>query len=506
MHKNLDDSYRGPSDKIEFPGQNPGPDLNLSIQSTFRMSKEQHRQVLSFVDDRIKALKDVMYLQYDNLLMNNKEDEKLQIIMNDLKAIVRDIQNCADDLRAFPFPEDDVFYRMIETKCRCCAQSQFEYAMYKKNIKSYKDVRESTMMNLKRCDETVTVHRVVQYIPAALQSSPIFVSDDPKPVYNEGNSQIFVPEESMQELTQREKEDVLILPVDGVGTQSQSPSKSQKSEVNLPNSPKQTLVSQKTERMDHVIIPRKGSMVQTLEKLKENLERCEQKYQGLNERYSKLSGQVDVIRRLKNSAGQKQEANGADKIVKSFERECSESKGQVEGLLLEFKDLGERTKQAHETYQYQENGLRIKQLDMQIQDRKDDMEQLDGKFKKIFEEFLSEETTATLSENIQRVPGWNSIYSPSQRKESDLSQIKLDFREGRVSENAENIEDGQSTIKLYQFKEFSASKGFTDDRRMSSESPFSNRGSTAVGTENGNRASSSMKKLDHIPMSESRFS
>jgi len=76
---------------------------------TYRMSVEQYEEIFLFVDERRTTLLLCLKFLHFNLEKNATEDEKLPLILENIKNFSRDIENCYEDILQFKVEGDSEY-------------------------------------------------------------------------------------------------------------------------------------------------------------------------------------------------------------------------------------------------------------------------------------------------------------------------------------------------------------------------------------------------------------
>jgi len=114
--------------------------------SSYKISREQHELLLKFVEERRDAIESDISRLYTHLLCNHREAEELAILMESLKNNNKDVENCVDDLKAYPIMNDRAFYRILERHDNLIKNVLGEYkGLLKKNLNDYKSFREASL-------------------------------------------------------------------------------------------------------------------------------------------------------------------------------------------------------------------------------------------------------------------------------------------------------------------------------------------------------------------------
>jgi len=115
--------------------------------SSYKISREQHELLLKFVEERRDAIESDISRLYTHLLCNHREAEELAILMEALKNNNKDVENCVDDLKAYPIMNDRAFYRILERHDNLIKNVLGEYKglLLKKNSNGYKSFREASL-------------------------------------------------------------------------------------------------------------------------------------------------------------------------------------------------------------------------------------------------------------------------------------------------------------------------------------------------------------------------
>jgi len=101
---------------------------------------------LKFVEERRDAIESDISRLYTHLLCNHREAEELAILMESLKNNNKDVENCVDDLKAYPIMNDRAFYRILERHDNLIKNVLGEYkGLLKKNLNDYKSFREASL-------------------------------------------------------------------------------------------------------------------------------------------------------------------------------------------------------------------------------------------------------------------------------------------------------------------------------------------------------------------------
>jgi len=134
-----------------------------SEDSTFKISREQHEEILRFVTEKKKNVQNALDYLYHNLTKNLKEDDKLAFIVEDLKSWSKDIENCIDDLMTYWFENDHEFKMELIRNSELVKNIVFEFGTLKKNLTPYRDFRERLLIILKDFDSNIANKDLASY-------------------------------------------------------------------------------------------------------------------------------------------------------------------------------------------------------------------------------------------------------------------------------------------------------------------------------------------------------
>jgi len=123
-----------------------------SDESGYKITRNQHEEILKFVNEKKKALLGGMVALNQNLGKNIKEDEKLALIIEDIKNGNKDIENCLDDVMSYRF-DNDKDYILALVDCSSIVKKILDdFRTYKRNLKTYNDFKNEMMALLHNYD------------------------------------------------------------------------------------------------------------------------------------------------------------------------------------------------------------------------------------------------------------------------------------------------------------------------------------------------------------------
>jgi len=134
-----------------------------SDESTFKISREQHEELLKFVNEKKRNVQNGLEVLYQNLAKNLKEDDKLAFIIEDLKSWNRDIENSLDDVMTYWFENDYEFKMEIMRNSELMRNVVFEFGTLKKNLTPYKEFRDKMLIVLKDFDANIANRGLLSY-------------------------------------------------------------------------------------------------------------------------------------------------------------------------------------------------------------------------------------------------------------------------------------------------------------------------------------------------------
>jgi len=81
-----------------------------------------------------------------------KEHEHLPFLIEELKNTNNDIENCLEDLTCYPFHNDREFLQGLKKKNQFIKRMAFEYQKYKRNLRNYREFRDTVLHALLQYD------------------------------------------------------------------------------------------------------------------------------------------------------------------------------------------------------------------------------------------------------------------------------------------------------------------------------------------------------------------
>ena len=107
-----------------------------------KISKEKHKELIEHAQMLLQNLNKIAIELAQNLVDNEKtEDENLSKLIIDLMMIKKDLDNCVEDLKSYPFEKDQETFENIKKLSIAVKKVNQFYDSHKKNLKSYKDFR-----------------------------------------------------------------------------------------------------------------------------------------------------------------------------------------------------------------------------------------------------------------------------------------------------------------------------------------------------------------------------
>lgn len=167
-----------------------------SEDSTYKLTKEQHDEILRFVDERKSAMQGQIFALYQSLNQNIREEEILPFIIEDLKSGNKDIENCLDDIRSHRFQDDDIYLRNLNEKTDIIKKIIFSYGTYKKNLKTYREFKEETISTLVSVDPRIEENSLA-YLRLSMMNG---YQSRSRPSDRPPTSLTFIPREEHQEV------------------------------------------------------------------------------------------------------------------------------------------------------------------------------------------------------------------------------------------------------------------------------------------------------------------
>jgi len=160
----------------------------LTDESAFKISQGQHGTIMKFVDERKSNLQTSMVYLYENLSKNLKEHEKLGLLIEDLKSLHKDIENCIDDLLSYPIPNEEKYMENLVGKLKVVHDVGQEYTMYCKNFRNYKELRTNIINILLQNDPVLPNARLYPLRYQLTKEENSFVTERDMEI-----SRIFIP-------------------------------------------------------------------------------------------------------------------------------------------------------------------------------------------------------------------------------------------------------------------------------------------------------------------------
>lgn len=167
-----------------------------SEESTYKLTKEQHDEILRFVDERKSAMQGQIFALYQSLNQNISEEETLAFIIEDLKSGNKDIENCLDDVRSHRFQDDELYLRNLIEKTDIIKKIIFSYGTYKKNLKTYREFKEETLSTLLAIDPRIEENSL-SYMRLSMMNG---YQSRSRPSDRPPTSLTFIPKEEHQEI------------------------------------------------------------------------------------------------------------------------------------------------------------------------------------------------------------------------------------------------------------------------------------------------------------------
>lgn len=181
---------REPSQVVESRNK-----LQTEDESVYKITRVQHEEILKFVDEKKKAVLGGMVALNQNLSKNTKEDERLPLIIEDIKNGNKDIENCLDDVMSYRFENDKDFILALVDYSSIIKRILHEFVTYKKNLKNYNDFKNEMMTLLNNFDPNNPENRALYLSAYMSQYSTRGPRDE-----RVHSSIPFIPKEESQEM------------------------------------------------------------------------------------------------------------------------------------------------------------------------------------------------------------------------------------------------------------------------------------------------------------------
>lgn len=170
--------------------------LQTEDESLYKITRQQHEEILKFVNEKKKAVLGGMVALNQNLSKNIKEDEKLPLIIEDIKNGNKDIENCLDDVMSYRFDNDKDYILALVDCSSIIKRILHEFGTYKKNLKTYSDFKNEMMVLLNNYDPNNPENRAL-YLSAYMSQ---YSARQPRDERVHSSIPFIPKEESMHEM------------------------------------------------------------------------------------------------------------------------------------------------------------------------------------------------------------------------------------------------------------------------------------------------------------------
>ena len=130
--------------KAQEANKNKQIDLKLKNEELIvcKISKEKHRELFEHIQILLQNLDEIVLELAQNLVDNEKnEDGNLSKLIIDLMVIKKDLDNSMEDLKTYPFENDQEMFDGIKKFSVAIKRVKQFFDSYKKGLKSYIDLR-----------------------------------------------------------------------------------------------------------------------------------------------------------------------------------------------------------------------------------------------------------------------------------------------------------------------------------------------------------------------------
>jgi len=128
-------------------------------ESIYKLSKEQHKIIYEFVEERTKIMKEDIMRLNAHLCHNDNEVEELALIIEDLRTSEKDIANCVEDLRTFSVRNEQEYYKRLEKDGQFTKDLITEYRTYQNGLCNFQTMK-SAIIKILRANSIQHVEKV----------------------------------------------------------------------------------------------------------------------------------------------------------------------------------------------------------------------------------------------------------------------------------------------------------------------------------------------------------
>ena len=525
LHKDLNSSLhkKGLDESLSLPQINK--DKLVTEESIVKITSEQHRMIIKFVDEMSINIQNNLVKLYENLIQNQREDEKFPLLIEELRCNSKDIDNCFDDLKAYPFPNSEEYLFNLESTSLLIKKIHFEYSTHKRNLKTYKEIKEVILEMLKQHNPNISETRTTDYT-----SGMTHRIENNRNITEEKGSMIFIPKEESVESTFRAKEKDELFDFH-FATRPDRESHTVLPRISNLSSPRMSL-NEQLFKDSMAPTDKKSSECQIMayERIKQALESQVDIWDTTKKAYTDFQNQVQVFKRVRNSSMQTREMLPTIQIMEALEKEADKLKNSFESLKRELSELDDQARKAFELYQYEENSLRIKQLSLQIEHVQEEVEDLEKQFLKLTEEInIHEENNLsasqrTLSQNLNSLdpsrkqsPKLGSMNVPTGQLKpvqgdnrvatlhtlQELSQVKLDFKNSFVGTASPDLMNSGLTMNMQELEPYqiqNLTRGIHEEKSVTASKGYNTR---YLGEDAGSQHNSPPKEDDIMQLYKS---
>jgi len=118
-------------------------------ESIYKLSKEQHKMIYEFVEERTKIMKEDINKLNAHLCAHDNEVEELALIIEDLRTSEKDIANCVEDLRTFSVRNEQEYYKRLEKDGQFTKDLITEYRTYQNGLCDFQTMKSAIIKLLR---------------------------------------------------------------------------------------------------------------------------------------------------------------------------------------------------------------------------------------------------------------------------------------------------------------------------------------------------------------------